>query len=383
MSAARGQGSVYRRGRTWWISYYVGGKRKRESSKSERQSEAVDLLNTRLRERGRRVSRRDLEKVAFEDLAELILADYRKNGRRSIRRIETALLHLRPAFADWRAVDIREDAIDRYAADRLAERAARASVNRELAALRRMFKLAERAGMARDIPTFELLTEDNVRTGFVEAPAFVTIRDALPLHIRPIAEVGYLTGWRKSELLSRRWSHVDLEGGWLRLEPGETKNGRGRMFPLIPQLRAVLERQWERKREIERQTGRIVTALFFHDDGRPVKTFRRAWAAASVASGHWRPRTDREGDPVLDSSGDVEKLPALLFHDLRRTAARNLVRAGVPAIQAKDFTGHETLSVFDRYAIADEVSMREAGEKYAAQLGGLDAKPERKVVDLK
>src|SRR5215510_5797037 len=54
----------------------------------------------------------------------------------------------------------------------------------------------------------------------------------------------YITGWRvKSEILTRQRSHLDLDAGWIRLEPGETKNGKGRMFPLTPRLRAVLEAQ--------------------------------------------------------------------------------------------------------------------------------------------
>ena len=58
------------------------------------------------------------------------------------------------------------------------------------------------------------------------------------------------------------------------------------------------------------------------------------------------------------------------MHDFRRTAARNLTGAGLPENQAMKFTGHKTNSVFRRYAIADAVSMQEAGEKYAAHLNG-------------
>jgi integrase len=141
---------------------------------------------------------------------------------------------------------------------------------------------------------------------------------------------------------------VDFEEGWLRLDPGETKSGKGRMFPLIRQLRDVVEAQYIRKQAIERQTGKIITALFFREDGRPVRDFRRQWVRACRSAGH----------------------PDKIFHDLRRTAARNLVRAGVPTALAKKFTGHETDSVFQRYAIEDETSLREAGEKYAAKLGG-------------
>lgn len=389
----RGQGSVFRpkykgadgsvrESSIWWISYSVGGKKIRESSKTSVHREAVRLLHQRLAERGRVTSRRDLEKVTFSDLAGLIVSDYKKNRRRSITRLHNSLEHLRRRFGDWRTVDIREDAIDRYASDRLDEGAAPATINRELAALRRMFRLADRAGIARDIPRFDLLAEDNVRRGFFEEGQFAALRAALPEHLRPLAEVAYITGWRKGELLSRQWKHVDFEAGWLRMEPGETKNRRGRMFPLIPQLRAILEAQRARKEAVERQSGAIVSALFFREDGRPIQDYRRAWRTACEAAGLWAWVRDEHGDPVLDARGGQKKRHTRLFHDFRRTAARNLVRAGIPTALAKEFTGHKTDSVFQRYAIADETSLREAGVKYAEQLGTLQPKGGREITRL-
>ncbi len=102
------------------------------------------------------------------------------------------------------------------------------------------------------------------------------------------------------ELLSRRWRHVDLKDGWLRLEPGETKNGESRNFPLAAaNLRAVLEDQYRQKLETERATGGIVEALFFnYETGSAVRDFRGAWAGACKRAG----------------------CPGTIFHDLRRTA---------------------------------------------------------------
>ncbi len=368
MSRRKGQGRVFRptytyRGkrhenRVWWIQYSIGGQQYRESSGSVVQKDAVRLLHERLAERGQGIARRDLEKVKLDDLADLIRADYRKNNRKSISTLEGRLAHLEDAFGGWRVVDIQEDAIDRHAVDRLDAGAKPASVNRELAALRRMFTLGRRAKMVGRVPVIEMLGEDNVRKGFVEADAFAAILGSLPGYVRPVAAVGFITGWRRGELLSRRWRHVDLDAGWLRLEPGESKNKSGRNFPLIPELRSVLEDQHKRKTRIEQATGRIVDALFFHDNGRPVKDFRGAWEGACERAGH----------------------PGILFHDLKRSSARNLVRAGVPEAVAMRLIGHLTPSIFKRYAIVDEAMLIEGAEKLSGLYKGV--KPVRKVLPL-
>ncbi len=127
---------------------------------------------------------------------------------------------------------------------------------------------------------------------------------------------------------------------------------------MIPELRSVLEEQHKRKARIEQATGQIVDALFFHDNGRPVKDFRGAWEGACERAGH----------------------PGVLFHDLKRSSARNLVRAGVPEAVAMRLIGHLTPSIFKRYAIVDEAMLIEGAEK----LSGLykDVKPVRKVLPL-
>ncbi len=369
MSSRRGQGFVYRpkykyngkthEGSVWWLSYSISGTRHRESSGFTKHGDAVRLLNQRLSERGRGVSRRDLERVTFRDLCDLIRGDYAKNARKSAERLETSLKHLTAAFAGWHVVDIGEDVIDRYATERLAEGSAPASINRELAALRRAFKLGKRAKLVGDVPMFEMLQENNIRKGFVSDADFALLEAELPEQLRPLAAAAFVTGWRKTELLTRKWHHVDFEAGWVRLEPGETKNGEGRQFPLIDKLRTVLEAQHTRKLEVEKATGRIIDAVFFrYDTGAPIGSFRKSWASARQRAG----------------------LPGLFFHDLRRTAARNLIRAGVPETVAMQLTGHLTASIFRRYAIIDESMLQEGAAKLTAHYAA--AEPTRKVVPL-
>ncbi|MEE9207443.1 MAG: site-specific integrase, partial [Gemmatimonadota bacterium] len=188
-----------------------------------------------------------------------------------------------------------------------------------------------------------------VRTGFLEEGQLADMLAHLPDHIKPMLEIAYVTGWRRGELLSRCWQHVDLGAGWIRLEPGETKNDEGRQFPIIPRLRRVLEDQHARKVQLEREQGRIISALFFDDRGRAVTKgqLTHIWIRARTLAGH----------------------PGLLLHDCRRSAARNLIRSGVAQRVAMELTGHLTASIFQRYAIVSEDQLSQAGEQLSALYG--------------
>ena len=133
---------------------------------------------------------------------------------------------------------------------------------------------------------------------------------------------------------------MDFQSGWLRLEPGETKNTEGRQFPLTSALRAALDRQRERTLAIERATGTIIPWVF-HRSGRPIKSFRRAWLTACRTAG----------------------IPDRIPHDFRRTAARNLERAGVPRSTAMKMVGHKTESIYRRYAIVGKAMLKEGAVK--------------------
>jgi integrase len=129
----------------------------------------------------------------------------------------------------------------------------------------------------------------------------------------------------------------------LRLEPGEGKSGEGRNFPLTPSLREVLAEQLQKTAALEREIGQIIPWLF-HKEGKPIGSFRKAWASA------------------CKRAGLAGKIP----HDFRRTAVRNLERAGVPRSAAMAMVGHRTESIYRRYAIADETMLKEGAVKLAA-----------------
>jgi hypothetical protein len=159
----------------------------------------------------------DADKTTFDTLSTLLLNEYRANGRRSTGRVEDAVDHLREFFTKFcPAYSITTDRVLAYVCHRQeTEKAANATINRELSALKRMFRLGEIAGKVTSRPHIEMLEENNVRKGFFEPEAFDAVLRHLPDDLKPVFEVAYITGWRvKSEILTRRWQHVDSKAGW-------------------------------------------------------------------------------------------------------------------------------------------------------------------------
>jgi hypothetical protein len=130
--------------------------------------------------------------VTYDDLAELIINDYRNNGRKSIWSLEHVRLpKLADVFAGTKALDITTTAVERYTTLRLKDKAAPATVNRELAALKRMFRLGMRQGMVSTMPHIALLTENNTRKGFFELDQFKLLLKYLPEDYHALYEVAY------------------------------------------------------------------------------------------------------------------------------------------------------------------------------------------------
>ena len=268
------------------------------------------------------------------------MSDY---GVRRVKSFGSVLSHLKPLrehFGDWRALEITFRAIETYITGRRADEKSNATINRELELLRRALRLAHDRQLLPSIPKVRVLPEHNTRQGFFERPDLEAVVAALPAYLLDFTRFAYLTGWRKGEIISLRWSDVDRDAGAIRLRSEAAKTGRGRTVMLEGDLAELLDRRWQDR--LFTKDGNVrIAALVFHREGEPVGDFRKAWATACQAAG----------------------VPDKLFHNLRRTAARNMVRAGVPERVAMAVTGHLTRSMFDRYNIVSEDDLRMAAQK--------------------
>lgn len=343
----------HRTSATWWIQYCAHGRVFRESAETEDFEEARDVLKRKegAATRGRLTKSME-RKVLFSELAELVEKDYELNGYRSAEDIEIRnRLHILPFFGKMKATRISEADLDDYILHRREEGASNATINRELVTIKRAYSLAIQKHIVFDRPHIAMLEEDNVRQGFFEREQFEAVRKRLPSWVQPVADFAYITGWRKSEILGLQWRQVDFEAGNVRLEPGTTKNREARQFPFTSDLRAVLEAQ-RAKRDALAKTGKLCPWVFFHYtfrkngrpstfNGKPVGEFKHSWETACTKAG----------------------LPGRLMHDFRRTAVRNLVRAGIPERVAMKMTGHKTRSVFERYNIVSEGDLRDAASR--------------------
>jgi integrase len=339
-------GTIYKRGNTFWIKYYRNGKPYYESTRSTKETHAKRLLKRREGE----ISQGKLpgiyfDKIRFDELAEDFLTDYRVNQRKSLAKAERSVGHLKGFFSGYRAPQITTPRIQAYIEERLGEGAANATINRELAALKRMLNLAANQTPPKidRLPYIPMLKENNTRKGFFEHGDFIALRDALPEYLKGFATFAYKTGWRVSEIVNLTWNQVDLDQGIVRLETGQTKNNEGRTVYLDPELKEIFGNQ----RESRKKGRKLIPFVFTNKDGNErLKDFRGAWDKACQEVG----------------------IGKRLFHDFRRTAVRNMVRAGVPERVAMMVSGHKTRSVFDRYNIVSDTDLKMASQRQAAYL---------------
>jgi len=167
-----------------------------------------------------------------------------------------------------------------------------------------------------------------------ERKDFDRLIKVLPTHLRPLVTFLYWCGTRVGETLAIEWSQVNLDTRQILLEPEQTKGDEARILPLPSVLVTMLQ-------EVEPKTGKVF-------DG---TNLRKEWMKACDTAKVGR---------IIEVKGKDDRYEGLTLHDLRRSAVRNLVQAGVPETVAMRISGHKTRSVFTRYAIASDADLSKA-----------------------
>ena len=360
MKRQRGTGQIYSRPKTrmLWIAYYYEGRRYEESSGSTDRKVAERRLKQRLREVGaaqlglRPFGGPASERRTLDDLLQALERRYETQDRKSLPQLRSRLRHVRAFFGPdkekkitpVRALTVTPARLDQYIVRRKADGAAPATINRETEAIARAFSLAVESGTFPTAPKVPSLAEHNARQGFFERAEFDAVLQRLPDDgVKDFCEWFYRTGMRPGEIRSLTWANLDQETWTLRLHARDAKTGYGRTIPLEGPLKDIIERR-VRDRD-------MACPSIFHRRGLPMGDFGKTWNRACQAAG----------------------LSGKLLYDLRRTAVRNMVRAGVDPAVAMKISGHRTRAVFDRYNVIDERDLRDALAKTTAYVDQLPA----------
>ena len=290
--------------------------------------------------------------MRFEEAAKDLVTDYTVNKKRTLvdltRRVQAILT---PCFRGRRLATIGTADVRAYVAQRQKAGAANASINLELANLKRMFTLAIQAGKVLQRPYIPMLKEDNVRKGFFERTQFEAVRRHLqaPLDRRRDAGLLHRLAHRQRDPAARvapDRPRRPASSAWSRGRR-RTATGARSSTPSSVEVAAAVEAPVGPPRGARGSRALSRPLVFCRGGGQAIKSFYTRWDQACTAAG----------------------CPGRIPHDFRRTAVRNLNRAGVPETVAMKITGHKTRSVFDRYDITSEEDLAEASRKLQALAG--------------
>jgi integrase len=359
MRRANGEGSLIKlKGcRFWYAQYYDrNGRKIRISTQTEVKQKALAILRKQMGDRDEGLAPlADVRKLTYKDLRSGLIANYIEKGNKSLivradgEETVPGLKQVDDFFkysAENPGPSVMQISIEtgrEFVRRRQAEGAGSAVINRSLACLRRMFKLAYEERRIQSLPVIRLLKEPPARRGFLELPKFEELLAQFPPNLKPYITFLYFCGGRSGEAELIEWSQVDLERKLIRIEDDQTKDKQAREIPLPQRLALMLER-------IEPKQGRVFDTT----------NIRKEWTKACAALGLGR-IIAVEGRPY------DPRYEGLTLHDFRRSAIRNLVTlAGVREKVAMEITGHKTRSVFDRYHIVDTQDVSNAMQQWEA-----------------
>jgi len=348
---------VRKKGKNFFIDYYAGPKRYREMVGPNRR-EAEAALGKKLGEirEGRFFDRKEYPSITVEELAEKFLEwakvkksaeGYRVHSRPIVEHFMGRLISTITEHDVERFRSVRKDTPTRNKTPRSAS-----TLNHELKMLRGMMSKAVAWGLLEKNPAaaVKLLPETKGRMRFLSIEEVGKLLDAASRHLRPILICALETGMRRGEILSMKWSDVDMKNMTIFLP--ETKNGKSRHVPMSSRLRATLAALPRRLGTDYVFTGeaKVGKRNQVGIPGKPFHDVRTAFENACARAG----------------------IENFRFHDLRHTAASHMIMVGVPFKTVGEILGHKTAAMTERYSHLTPEHKREAVEMLSATLQGTE-----------
>lgn len=331
---------LYKRGKTWWMSYVADGTQRCESTRTSNKRLAAKILNLKVTEiiEGRfRLPKSN--PPGLIQFSEQFLDTVRHQNTR--KRYASSIAGLRAHFGDAKLTEITAERIDEFKDSRLASNVRTATVNRDLAVLRRMLRIAERKRLVNVTPfrEVEMLEERKER----RQPHILTCEEEKRLlavasdHIRVLATLILDTGLRSGkEALTLKWEDIDFSDDAIRIRHSKTLAGI-RSVPMSSRCKAELLK-------LHNQLGPEFSKYVFANSHRPethLRSVRSAWPSVLKAAG----------------------LQYFWLYDLRHTFASRLTQAGVSPVFVAQIMGHSSPNILQTYAKAIDEYRRSAISK--------------------
>jgi integrase len=336
----RGDGYLFQRNGIWWACLWRDGRRIRESLNTTDQKVAEKRLISlrRAKEKGSYLAPAE-RRVDVNELLDDLLRHLRLKGASSADHVQSHLRAVRNELGYMRATDIDTATIQKVQAFWKLKGFAPATINRRCESLLQAFRLAARhtPPKVRLVPHMPMLKVNNARQGFFGQADFMSlIHHIVNPDVVDFLEWFWWTAMRPKEIRQMTWSMIDLREWVLYLDPRAAKTRKGRVIALEGPLREIIERRLAKRR--------LDTPLVFHRvsrgrPGQPIRKYHVQWRHAVKAAG---------------------LTPGLIPYDLRRSAIRNMLRAGAIEAVIMKISGHRTRATFDRYNIVNEEDTRQA-----------------------
>jgi len=244
----------------------------------------------------------------------------RRKHLRFHKRDALSVKNLLKVFTGKNLNSITPANIEDFICRRVSEGVSNASINRELACLKRMFSLANKWDEARHNPVKEIkfLEEPPGRTRFLSEKEAEDLLSVASNHIKPIIITALNTGMRLGEILSLKWNQVHLENV---IDPivelTTTKNNRKRFIFLNDNMVTLFNSH-----------PRISDFIFLSTEGKPLNSVRKPFQRSLKMAG----------------------ISDFRFHDLRHTFASHYVMNGGDLMSLKETLGHSSLKMVERYS---------------------------------